>query len=303
MTVEERQGSVLDSDAQTIVNTVNTVGVMGKGLALEFKKRYPKMFDRYKLLCRSGELRVGKLHLYPEGDRLILNFPTKSDFRHPSKLEYIEKGLQTLVKHYRHMGVTSIAFPRLGCGLGGLDWENQVRPMMEKHLLALDIPVYVYDGVVNTGDMPTSSSNKARKLRSVRLSAEDAWRDVMLVLNKMPEKSVRIDLFTWIVPLGDSVELRSGEIGRHLVEQGEFATAWNLLTSSKQSGLTVTELQTANGLRTADHARATLLVLEVLPYVRASDPHKGKSNSAKQRSYTYLRAVSRPSPTLREMLL
>jgi len=136
--------SILTSRAQTVVNTVNTVGVMGKGLAAAYRARYPEMFVRYRELCQSGMLDVGKLWLWKGPDRWVLNFPTKTQWRRPSNLEYIDVGLAKFVQQYEARGITEIAFPRLGCGNGGLDW-NDVRPLMERHLAPLPIPVFIHD--------------------------------------------------------------------------------------------------------------------------------------------------------------
>lgn len=135
--------SLFTSPAQTLVNTVNTVGVMGKGVALEFKGRYPEMFRRYVHFCESGDLQTGKLYLYTGPDKWVLNFPTKQDWRGPSKMEWIEVGLRKFVAVYELRGITSVAFPQLGCGSGGLCWED-VRPLMERHLKPLPIPVYIH---------------------------------------------------------------------------------------------------------------------------------------------------------------
>jgi O-acetyl-ADP-ribose deacetylase (regulator of RNase III) len=137
-------GDIFNSSAQVVVNTVNCKGVMGKGLALRFKRKYPRMFKEYKRECASGRVRPGKLLLYKTPHRWILNFPTKDDWRKKSKLEYVELGLQMFVANYREWGIRSIAFPRLGCDLGGLDW-NEVRPLMERHLSELsDLEVAIY---------------------------------------------------------------------------------------------------------------------------------------------------------------
>lgn len=150
--IEYIEGDIFDSPAQVIVNTVNTVGVMGKGLALAFKKRYPDMFESYKKVCEKNQLSIGKLMLYQEADHWILLFPTKENWRNPSKLEYIEKGLMKFVTTYAERHINSIAFPKLGCGNGELDW-NLVRPLMEKYLKFLPIDVYIYIGV-NSDNLP-----------------------------------------------------------------------------------------------------------------------------------------------------
>ncbi|WP_375451534.1 macro domain-containing protein [uncultured Devosia sp.] len=145
--------SVFDSPAQTLVNTVNTVGVMGKGIAKEFKSRYPTMFHEYKRLCDSHELSVGKLHLWRNDKRWVLNFPTKTNWKQPSKLEYISAGLEKFVSSYSRLGITSVSFPPLGCGNGNLKWL-EVRPVMENYLKRVNIPVYIHDVQVKEGFVP-----------------------------------------------------------------------------------------------------------------------------------------------------
>ena len=136
--------SLFESPAQTLVNTVNTVGVMGKGIAAEFKKRYPEMYQEYRRLCEAKKLDVGKLYIYRTANKIVVNFPTKTSWRQRSRVEYIEAGLQKFVDHYIDYGISSISFPRLGCGHGELDWERQVQPIMERYLQPLPIPVYIH---------------------------------------------------------------------------------------------------------------------------------------------------------------
>ena len=137
------RGDIFNSPAQVLVNTVNTVGVMGKGIALSFKKKYPEMFTIYRKACDKHQLVIGKLMLWYGPDHWILNFPTKEHWRNPSKMEYIEKGLMAFQRKYADYNITSIAFPKLGCGNGELDWE-QVKPLMEKYLKELPIDIYIY---------------------------------------------------------------------------------------------------------------------------------------------------------------
>lgn len=137
------KGDIFSSPAQVLVNTVNTVGVMGKGIALEFKNRYPEMFSTYQKICDDKLLDIGKLLLWKKDEKWVLLFPTKKHWRSPSKLTYIEKGLEKFLNTYEDLGIESIAFPRLGCGNGGLNWED-VRPIMEKYLKNLPIQVYIY---------------------------------------------------------------------------------------------------------------------------------------------------------------
>lgn len=141
--------NILLSPAQTLVNTVNTTGVMGKGLAKAFKLYYPNMFKKYYILCHSGNFTTGQLMLYkPELNsdllkRNVLNFPTKSDWRQPSKLSYVEDGLRKFTDKYQELGIKSVAFPPLGAGLGGLAW-SAVKSIMEKYLKNINIPVYIH---------------------------------------------------------------------------------------------------------------------------------------------------------------
>jgi O-acetyl-ADP-ribose deacetylase (regulator of RNase III) len=138
-------GDLFASYAQTLVNPVNCRGVMGKGLALHFAQRYPRMLSEYKAMCASGEMRPGRLHLYAAESPWVLNFPTKDHWRSPSTLEYIESGLQQFSARYVEWGISSIAFPQLGTGNGGLDWAN-VQPLMMRYLdaLPLDVEICVF---------------------------------------------------------------------------------------------------------------------------------------------------------------
>lgn len=144
--VRVTQGNLFESSAQTLVNTVNTVGVMGKGIALGFKQRYPAMFEDYRARCERGEVRLGEPYIYrpPDGGSpWIVNFPTKGHWRSPSKLEDIERGLRYLVAHVPAWGVQSLAVPPLGCGNGELEWRV-VGPVIYEHLDRLAIPVVMY---------------------------------------------------------------------------------------------------------------------------------------------------------------
>lgn len=143
MIVYKVDQDLFDSKMQTLTNTVNCVGVMGAGIALAFKNRYPKMFKTYKTLCNKKLLKTGLLQICKEGDKLILNFPTKEHWKNPSQMSYLESGLKKLVETYEDRGITSLAMPQLGCNNGGLDW-NEVKPLMEKYLNQLNIPVEIY---------------------------------------------------------------------------------------------------------------------------------------------------------------
>ena len=142
-TLSYRKGDIFDSTAQVLVNPVNCKGHMGKGLALAFKQRYPQMFASYQQECQEGKLRIGCPTLYKASTPWILNFPTKDHWRDDSKMEYLEEGLQYFVAHYQALGIKSIAFPKLGAGLGKLSWD-QVGPLMVRYLGRVDIEVDIY---------------------------------------------------------------------------------------------------------------------------------------------------------------
>lgn len=137
-------GNMFESKCTTIVNTVNCVGVMGKGIALEFKRRYPEMYDEYVDKCKAGEVKVGKPYIYNNADGTkILNFPTKDHWRSPSRLSYVIDGLDWVIDHYEEYGIKSVAFPPLGCGNGGLTWKI-VGPVMYNKLCDLPIDIEIY---------------------------------------------------------------------------------------------------------------------------------------------------------------
>jgi O-acetyl-ADP-ribose deacetylase (regulator of RNase III)/uncharacterized protein YwgA len=137
-------GDLFESQAQTLVNTVNCVGIMGKGVALEFKKRFPTMFEDYAARCERKQVRLGEPYLYrdPSGQQIV-NFPTKDHWRSPSRLSDIERGLDYFARHIAEWGVTSVAIPPLGCGNGGLEW-SEVGPLIYRKLSHLSIVVDVY---------------------------------------------------------------------------------------------------------------------------------------------------------------
>lgn len=137
-----KNGDMFATSADAIINTVNCVGVMGKGVALQFKNRWPENFKAYKAACLKKQLHPGKMFVFENGDMLgslesdykyLINFPTKNHWRSKSKIEYIDEGLEDLVSVIRHYDIKSICIPPLGCGNGGLDW-NLVRPKIEHAL-------------------------------------------------------------------------------------------------------------------------------------------------------------------------
>jgi O-acetyl-ADP-ribose deacetylase (regulator of RNase III) len=142
MSIELGHGDLLTAKVDALVNPVNTAGVMGKGLALQFKKAFPDVFTAYK----KAKLAIGRMHVVERAHapRFVINFPTKQHWRDPSKLEYIESGLVDLVARVRDLGITSIAIPPLGCGLGGLDWAD-VKPLIVDAFAPLPVRVVLFE--------------------------------------------------------------------------------------------------------------------------------------------------------------
>jgi O-acetyl-ADP-ribose deacetylase (regulator of RNase III) len=136
-------GNLFDSPAQVICNTVNCVGVMGRGIAREFKVRYPAMFSDYVKRCQRGEVRTGVPYLWEDDSVQILNFPTKRHWRNDSLLADIDDGLRYLAASYSTMGIATLAIPPLGCGNGNLAW-NEVKGLLEAHLGSVTLEVFVY---------------------------------------------------------------------------------------------------------------------------------------------------------------
>jgi O-acetyl-ADP-ribose deacetylase (regulator of RNase III) len=135
------EGNLLEAETDALVNTVNTEGVMGKGIALQFKTKFPEMYLAYRSACQNGEVQPGRMHVFQLGEgsqpRLIINFPTKREWRSPSRMEDIESGLNALAQEIRIRAIRSIALPALGCGNGGLGW-SEVYPRIRDVLGTLD---------------------------------------------------------------------------------------------------------------------------------------------------------------------
>lgn len=144
MMITIKLGNLFESKSATLVNTVNCVGIMGKGIALDFKKKYPDMYKEYLDMCKNKQITPGQPYLYQDlFGSSIINFPTKDHWKSPSKLSYIVNGLKWFVDNYEELGITSVSFPPLGCGNGGLTWEL-VGPIMYKMLKDLPISIEMY---------------------------------------------------------------------------------------------------------------------------------------------------------------
>ena len=140
----EIKGNIFNSKCQTIVNTVNCVRVMGKGLALEFRYRYPEMFNDYVKKCKANLIKTGELTIWKQSTPWIINFPTKNHWKNPSKIEYITDGLDFFANNYKRWDITSVAFPRLGTTNGKLEWPI-VRKVMYESLKNLDLNIEIYE--------------------------------------------------------------------------------------------------------------------------------------------------------------
>jgi len=162
---EFAHGDILKADAEALVNTVNCVGIMGRGIALQFRKAFPENFKAYKVLCDRKALVPGQVHVFDlnrfENPRYIINFPTKKHWKGKSRMEYIEAGLKSLVAEIRKRHIRCVALPPLGCGLGGLSWR-EVRPLIEKVFQSLpEVHVIVFEP---TGSPAPKEMVKGKKL-------------------------------------------------------------------------------------------------------------------------------------------
>jgi len=169
-------GNILESDAQALINTVNTLGVMGKGIALQFKKAYHNNFKAYSEACKRKEVVVGKVFVTKDsnlnsGEKFIINFPTKTDWRKPSEYTYIESGLDDLIRVLNDNNIRSVAIPPLGAGNGGLEWEK-VKKILGHKLNNLDVKITVYE--------PTQHIKE--KLKKERVKLTDARALLLYVL-------------------------------------------------------------------------------------------------------------------------
>lgn len=181
--IRQAHGDLLNEDVDALVNTVNTVGVMGKGIALQFKRRFPENFKAYEAACRTGTVVPGRMFVFDAGGltrpRWIVNFPTKRHWRSRSRLVDIEAGLDDLAKVIDELGIRSVALPPLGCGLGGLDW-SEVMPLIEARLSQVnaDIVVFAPDGpppptaIVDSAPPPPMTAGKAALVSIVDRYAE-----------------------------------------------------------------------------------------------------------------------------------
>jgi O-acetyl-ADP-ribose deacetylase (regulator of RNase III) len=195
--IEDTKGNLLTADTEALVNTVNCVGHMGKGIALQFKQAYPDDFKAYASACGAGEVKPGRMFIFETGllmnPKYIINFPTKRHWRGPSRIEDIEAGLDALASDVERLGIRSIAVPPLGCGNGGLDWDV-VRPMIVRAFERLpDVRVLLYAplGAPEAADMPVRTERPGMTVARalfVKLMQEylrPAYRLTLLEIQKL----------------------------------------------------------------------------------------------------------------------
>lgn len=193
MTIHSIEGDLLkQDDVDAIVNTVNCVGIMGKGIALQFKNKWPANFKAYEAACKQKQVKVGSMFVYDSGGLLkpnyIINFPTKDHWKGKSKVEYIQSGLQDLVVQIKRLGIKSIALPPLGCGNGGLNW-TVVKPLIKSAFAQLpEVEVRLFEP---TGAPPAkamevkTSKPKMTQGRAAILKVIDTYREVGYGLSKI----------------------------------------------------------------------------------------------------------------------
>lgn len=183
--IEPGKGNLLEADVEALVNTVNCVGHMGKGIALQFKQAYPENFTAYQRAVRAQEVKPGSMFVFETGlvinPKFIINFPTKRHWRGKSRMEDIDSGLVALVREIKERGIRSIAVPPLGCGNGGLDW-NKVRPRILKALEPLPelrVVLYAPAGAPAAAEMPVRTEvPKMTTARALFVKAIDQYRQL-----------------------------------------------------------------------------------------------------------------------------
>lgn len=194
--IQSVTGNLLEDSAEAYVNTVNTIGVMGKGIALQFKQAFPDVFKQYEKDCKKGLVRVGEMHVVEvvglAAPKYVINFPTKEHWRNPSKLSFVEEGLKDLVRVIQRLNIKSIALPPLGCGNGGLDW-HVVRPIILNAFQSLDVEVHLYepagapplDRIVIRTKKPKMTLGRALLLAAMTRYAGPGYRMSLLEVQKI----------------------------------------------------------------------------------------------------------------------
>ncbi len=222
-------GDILKSKAQTLINTVNCVGVMGKGIALEFKKRFPEMFEDYIKKCDLEEVKLGVPYLYktlfpPQ----IVNFPTKDHWKSVSRINDIECGLQYILSHYKEWGITSLAIPPLGCGNGQLEWRA-VGPLIYRYVNQMDIPVEMYAPYGTPSKELTieflkqgAPAENQRNHGTVQSTMNPAWIALVEILRRIEEQPYHWPVGRTIFQKIAYVATQQGLPTRFVYQKGSF---------------------------------------------------------------------------------
>jgi O-acetyl-ADP-ribose deacetylase (regulator of RNase III) len=266
--------SIFDSPAQTLVNTVNTVGVMGKGISKIYKDQYPAMFKEYKQLCDNGEIEIGKLHLWRGPNKWVLNFPTKTTWKKSSSIEYIRRGLEKFVSSYEKFGIRSISFPPLGCGNGDLKWPD-VQAVMEQHLKNLPIDIFIHDLQVAKGFIPEHQEKKSQ----APYSSEEFLEDIKKLIYKNKGTFYTItsgEAFDVTKYDHDLMEIRRSQNKVERIPHPDkiFTDAWSQI----QNGLYTKDFFTDE--QSSRYRSYVFAILKDLPYIKFAEYRRiiNKSN-------------------------
>ena len=290
-------GNLFESPAHVLVNTVNTVGVMGRGIAKTFKRIYPEMFSEYQVRCQNKKLQIGNLFLYKTNNKWILNFPTKRHWRNPSRPEYIERGLQKLVSIYSSIGIHDMAMPLIGCGNGELDWPSQVRPIVEKHLKNLPMHVFIYSYESSRLAVPEHRDIKSMKrwLRSEpeHLPISEVWDDLLQVLECKQEFQTlsglgnRFRAYSSLDPPGIWISTASK---RTLVKMSDILDLWHQIQSY---GFTSRHIAPSGLSRNSSYLMPIFAELDYVAPAILSDSYERLHNGYQTRGLQYV-----PQPQL-----
>lgn len=313
------RGDLFTSPASVLVNTVNTVGVMGKGIAKDFKRFYPEMFREYQRRCEQGTLDIGELFFYQHPHKSVLNFPTKKHWRQPSRLDYIEAGLSKFVQEYRNFRIHSVGFPQLGCGNGELDWENQVRPLMQDYLGPLPILVYIHlydEAKLIPEHRDVQWMKDWLRTEPENLAVSEAWEDLkLLVLREELKHSSDWGIYLDIDSeheidgqgtLEDNLEQIVFENGMHRValRRDDFARIWNQLRDLGVIALDELPGQLSDTKAPIGKLLTQLSYLEPVEFsfARVSDLAQFSPTEANETPVRGIKLIPRPAYAQRELL-
>lgn len=274
------QGDLLDADVEGLVNTVNTVGVMGKGLALQFKRRFPANFRAYAAACRRGDVAIGRMFVTEVTERAqprwLINFPTKKHWREPSQLAYVRDGLTALIEEIRALGIRSIVVPPLGCGNGGLAW-SAVKPMIEHAMAELfDVRVVVFapsDIRPDLAPSTTAASKPLNRQRALLVKLIDAYASLEDALTKIEVQK----LAYFLQEAGEELKLRytKQQFGpyadqlRHVLADMEGTLLTGVTADAPRAEIRLMPGATAAADRVlADHAEARARLDRVVRLIR-----------------------------------